>query len=113
FYEPSDLSAIITRAASILNISIDNHAALSLSKRSRGTPRIANRLLKRVRDLAQVQGEKNITTTLVDEALRVFEVDDLGLDAADRKFLTIMAEHYQGGPVGLETLAASLAEDKS
>lgn len=112
FYQPQDLTQIISRSAQVLHIEIHPEASLMLGTRSRGTPRIANKLLKRVRDLAQVHELSEITPAVVEEALSVFGIDDLGLDTADRQFLTTMAHHYEGGPVGLDTLAASLSEDR-
>lgn len=113
FYTPEQISQIITRAAGILQIKIDNRAALELAERSRLTPRIANRLLKRVRDYADVNGDGIIDTAISTQALQLLEVDDLGLDPADRMLLTAIIESYDGGPVGVETLAALTAEERS
>ena len=110
-YTPEELAKIITRSAGILNIGIDEEGALEIASRSRGTPRIANRLLKRVRDVAQVKYNGAITLEVAQDALERFEIDHLGLDDFDRKLLHTMISHYNGGPVGLETLAASLGEE--
>ena len=112
-YEPEDLQKIISRSASILNIQIDPEASLDLAKRSRGTPRIANRLLKRVRDYAQVIGEGKITKEIADKTLKIMEIDELGLDYIDRKILNSIINKFAGGPVGLDTLAATISEDSS
>ena len=112
-YEPEELQKIISRSASILNISIDPEASLDLAKRSRGTPRIANRLLKRVRDYAQVIGEGKITKESADKTLKIMEIDELGLDYIDRKILNSIINKFGGGPVGLDTLAATISEDSS
>ena len=112
-YEPEDLQKIISRSANILNISIDNEASLDLAKRSRGTPRIANRLLKRVRDYAQVIGEGKITKEIADKTLKIMEIDELGLDYIDRKILNSIINKFGGGPVGLDTLSATISEDSS
>ncbi len=110
-YTPEELAKIITRSAGILNIGIDGEGALEIASRSRGTPRIANRLLKRVRDVAQVKYDGVITLEVARDALARFEIDELGLDDFDRRLLHTMISHYNGGPVGLETLAASLGEE--
>ncbi len=110
-YTPEELAQIVTRSAGILNIGIDEEGALEIASRSRGTPRIANRLLKRVRDVAQVKYDGVITLEVAQDALARFEIDELGLDDFDRKLLHTMISHYNGGPVGLETLAASLGEE--
>ena len=111
FYQASELMQIVTRSASVMSMDIESDAALLLGSRSRGTPRIANRLLKRVRDVAQVDGHDTVTPELVAHVLKMFEVDDLGLDGNDRRYLQILATGFDGGPAGLETLAASMAED--
>ena len=111
-YTEKQLSTIIKRSASILNIEIDKEAALELGSRCRGTPRIANRLLKRVRDYAQVQGKKVIDYDIAKSSLDRLEVDELGLDKTDRDMLLAIITKFGGGPVGLETLAASIGEDK-
>jgi Holliday junction DNA helicase RuvB len=110
-YEAEDLSQIIKRSASVLNIDIKESAAVEMAMRSRGTPRIVNRLLKRVRDYAQVRGEGFITLAIAKEALDLLEVDALGLDAVDRRILDHMITNFDGGPVGLETLAAATGEE--
>ncbi|MCI6542815.1 MAG: Holliday junction branch migration DNA helicase RuvB [Firmicutes bacterium] len=112
-YSDKDLSVIVSRSAKILGIDIDDEATLEIAKRSRGTPRIANRLLKRVRDFAQVIGEGKITFELADKALGLMEVDKLGLDMVDRRILETMIDKFGGGPVGLETLAAATGEEAS
>lgn len=110
-YRVEELEQIVKRSASILNIPITDAGAHEIASRSRGTPRIANRLLKRVRDFAQVLGDGTITDALADEALRRLEIDKLGLDAADRRMLTAVVQQFHGGPVGLETLAAMIGEE--
>ena len=110
-YTPEELAKIVTRSAGILGIEIDAEGALEIASRSRGTPRIANRLLKRVRDVAEVLYNSSITLEVARAALDRFEIDELGLDDFDRRLLTSMIYNYGGGPVGLETLAASLGEE--
>ncbi len=110
-YTPEELAQIVTRSAGILHIDIDREGALEIASRSRGTPRIANRLLKRVRDVAQVMHGGVIDLAVAQDALSRFEIDELGLDDFDRRLLGTMIRHYGGGPVGLETLAASLGEE--
>ncbi len=110
-YDPEDLKEIITRSAGILQIKIDDRGAGEIAKRSRGTPRIANRLLKRARDYAQVLGDGIITENAAREALDRLGVDDLGLDSVDRRVLMAIVEKFSGGPVGLDTLAASTGEE--
>ena len=110
-YTPEELAEIVTRSAGILGIDIDKDGALEIASRSRGTPRIANRLLKRVRDVAQVLGEGVIDTRIASLALDRFEIDELGLDYFDRNLLRAIIEKYSGGPVGLDTLAAALGEE--
>jgi Holliday junction DNA helicase RuvB len=110
FYRPEDLVLIIKRTADILDIAIENQGALEIARRSRGTPRIANRLLKRVRDFAQVAGESSISDTLASSALDRLEVDSRGLDRTDRKVLLAIIEKFNGGPVGLDTIAAAISE---
>ena len=113
FYKPEELQFIITRAAEILNVKIDKEGALEIARRSRGTPRIANRLLKRVRDFAQVLGVEVIDRQLADEALAKLEVDRYGFDRNDRKILTTIVKTFGGGPVGIETIAAVVSEESS
>ena len=110
-YTPEQLAGIIRRSAGILGVELDNDGALEIASRSRGTPRIANRLLKRVRDIAQVEFDGLITEDVAQSALRRFEIDELGLDEFDRRMLTTIITTYNGGPVGLETLAAALGEE--
>ena len=111
FYSPEELSRIILRAASVLNMEMDVNGAMELARRSRGTPRLANRLLKRVRDYAQVKYDGKVTEKVAREVLDILEVDRYGLDSLDRNILWTMIEKFGGGPVGLETLAASIGED--
>ena len=111
YYTAEELALIVTRSASILNVDIDGEGALEIARRSRGTPRLANRLLKRVRDWAQVRGDGAITEDVAAEALTFFEVDHLGLDAVDNRLLEVLCVQFTGRPVGLTTLASALAED--
>lgn len=113
FYKPDEVQRIIVRAADILNVKIHQEAAAQLATRARLTPRIANRLLKRVRDYADVNGDGIIDTIISTKALQLLEVDELGLDPADRMLLMAIIDNYKGGPVGLETLAALTAEERS
>jgi len=110
-FEPEDLEQVIVRSARILSVMIAAEAAYEIARRSRGTPRVANRLLKRVRDHAQVLHDGAITLTVAREALAALEVDEVGLDAIDRKLLRSIVDKFGGGPVGLETLGAALSED--
>ena len=110
-YTPEELAKIIMRSAKILNINIDKDGALELASRSRGTPRIANRLLKRVRDFALVKSEGEINFVTAKKALDKLEIDELGLDSNDRRMLKAMIEFYNGGPVGIETLASAIGEE--
>ncbi|OUQ80956.1 Holliday junction branch migration DNA helicase RuvB [Flavonifractor sp. An10] len=110
-YTPEELALIVKRSAGILDVPIEDDGAMEIAKRSRGTPRIANRMLRRVRDFAQVKAGGVITRSVADQALTALEVDHLGLDAIDRRMLTSIIEHYGGGPVGLETLAATINEE--
>lgn len=110
-YTVEELALIVKRSASILGVNIEESGAIEIASRSRGTPRIANRLLRRVRDFAQVIGDGKITRDLADKALSNMEVDRLGLDSLDRKMLRSIIEYYSGGPVGLETLAATINEE--
>ncbi|KAI9133184.1 Holliday junction branch migration DNA helicase RuvB [Acaryochloris sp. CCMEE 5410] len=111
FYEADELGQIVLRTADILKAKITSDAAEEVARRSRGTPRIANRLLKRVRDYAEVKHSGEITQTIAQEALELFNVDPCGLDWTDRRLLTVMIEQYNGGPVGVDTLAAATGED--
>jgi Holliday junction DNA helicase RuvB len=112
YYSTEALVEIITRAAQILKIPIESNGAEEIARRSRGTPRIANRLLKRVRDFAQVQGSKVITDEIADKALLALEVDCAGLDHTDRRLLDAMIKKFNGRPVGLDTLAAAISETR-
>lgn len=111
FYEPEELVQIVERTARLLQTPIDREGALEIARRSRGTPRIANRLLKRVRDYALVRGDGQISAQIAATALELFQVDPQGLDWTDRKLLTVMVEQFEGGPVGLDTMAAVTGED--
>ena len=111
YYNPDELAAIVRRSASILDVQISEDGALEIARRSRGTPRLANRLLKRVRDWAQVRGDGMITEDVAAEALSFFEVDSLGLDAMDNRILEMLAVQFSGRPVGLTTMASALSED--
>jgi len=110
-YTPEQLGKIVTRSAGILGIAVEPDGALELASRSRGTPRIANRLLKRARDFAQVAGDSAITLLRAQTALQSMDIDELGLDLIDRRLLTVMITQYNGGPVGLETIAAAVGEE--
>ena len=110
-YTPEELSLIVKRSAGILNVPIEEEGAMEIARRSRGTPRIANRMLRRVRDFAQVKAGGVITRGVADQALSALEVEYLGLDAIDRRMLTAIIQNYGGGPVGLETLAATINEE--
>ena len=110
-YTPEELALIVTRSAGILDVPIEADGAMEIARRSRGTPRIANRMLRRVRDFAQVKAGGVITRPVADTALTALEVDYLGLDAIDRRMLSSIIQHYGGGPVGLETLAATINEE--
>jgi len=111
YYTVDELSYIVSRAADILQVRIIGDGASEMGRRSRGTPRIANRLLKRVRDFAQVKGDGVITPNIAKEALKLLQVDDLGLDAIDHKMLGSIISHFRGGPVGLDTIAATIGEE--
>ena len=111
FYTPEELEEIVVRSAGVLNVEIQREGALEIARRSRGTPRLANRLLKRVRDFAQVKYDGVITKEVADFALDILEVDRLGLDNNDRSILLTIIQKFSGGPVGLDTLAAALGED--
>ena len=112
FYEMAELDLIVQRGARLLAIEADPDGTLEIARRARGTPRIAGRLLRRVIDFALVEGDGRLTRQIADAALTRLGVDDLGLDGADRRYLTLMAEHYAGGPVGVETLSAALSESR-
>ncbi len=112
FYGEKDLAYIILRSAGLLNVAIDERGAHEIARRSRGTPRIANRLLRRVRDYAQVRHDGSITKEIADAALKMLSVDPIGLDMIDRKFLTTIMEKFSGGPVGIDNLASALGEDR-
>jgi Holliday junction DNA helicase RuvB len=112
YYKEEDLTKIIKRSASILNVSIDDSGAAQIALRSRGTPRVANRLLRRVRDYADVKGEGKITSKQATNALDMMEVDALGLDEVDRKILMMIIENFNGGPVGITTISAAIDEEK-
>lgn len=111
YYKEEDLLKIVLRSSKILKVKIDNNAALEIGKRSRGTPRIANRLLRRLRDYAQIKGNGIITKEIADFGLKMMEIDDHGLCHIDKKLLITIIEKFSGGPVGLQTLAASISED--
>ena len=111
FYQPQELSQIVNRSANILNISLDEETSHEIAKRARSTPRIANRLLKRVRDFAQVEGNDRINLDLCNQALTMLNIDPVGLDEIDRRILEIIIEKFSGGPVGLGTIAASVNEE--
>ena len=110
-YTPEELCRIVKRSAEILNVPVEESGAMEIARRSRGTPRIANRMLRRVRDFAQVKADGVITREVADEALQALEVDFLGLDQIDRRMLRAIIENYGGGPVGLDTLAATIGEE--
>jgi len=112
FYTHDELDLVVTRGAKLLGLAINSDGAREIARRSRGTPRVAGRLLRRVRDFAQVAGQATITRAIADDALTRLEIDSLGLDAMDRRYLTMIAVTYKGGPVGVETLAAGLAEPR-
>lgn len=112
FYNDQDLSLIVERAAGILGMPIEAEGAFEIARRSRGTPRIANRLLRRVRDFTQVRGTGEISRTVADQALNMLDIDELGLDHQDRRLLLTMMEKFDGGPVGLDNLAAAISEER-
>jgi Holliday junction DNA helicase RuvB len=112
FYPPEDLERIVARSADIMRVVVDRDAAHEIACRSRGTPRIANRLLRRIRDFAEVLGTGRVDLDRVRQACQRLEVDEAGLDEMDRRYLTIVIDHYDGGPVGVEALAAALAEPR-
>jgi holliday junction DNA helicase RuvB len=112
FYPPEELARIVERSAGLLRLSIDAAASRAIADRSRGTPRVANRLLRRVRDFAEVLGSGRVDVSTVMEACRRLEIDAAGLDEMDRRYLSVIVDHYDGGPVGIETLAAALSEPR-
>jgi holliday junction DNA helicase RuvB len=112
FYEPKELDLIVRRGARVVGLNLDDSGAMEIARRSRGTPRVAGRLLRRVRDFASVAKAKIVDRQAADEMLQRLDVDDLGLDAMDRRYLRLIADHYGGGPVGVETLAAALSEQR-
>ena len=112
FYTHAELELIVTRGAGVLKVAISPDGAAEIARRSRGTPRIAGRLLRRVRDFAAVAGAKVVTTEVADRALKQLEVDGEGLDALDHRYLSCIARNYEGGPVGIETLSAALSEPR-
>ena len=113
FYNTEDLTTIVERSAKILTVSIDHEGAIEIAKRSRGTPRIANRLLRRVRDFAQVKSTGHITGEIADSALNMLNIDHLGFDHMDRRLILAILEKFDGGPVGLDNLAAAIGEERS
>ena len=112
FYSESELTAVVLRAGELLGVQMERDGAVEIGKRARGTPRIANRLLRRVRDYADVRGGGIITRAIADEALELLAIDHCGFDNLDRRLLTIIIDHFDGGPVGLDTLAASIGEER-
>ena len=111
FYTPEELTRIVARSAGLLNVPVDAAGALEIARRSRGTPRIANRLLRRVRDYAQVKGSGSVDATIADLALKMLDVDPLGFDVMDRKLLEAVIQRFDGGPVGLDNVAAAIGEE--
>jgi len=112
FYTVDDIEEIVRRSARILNVALDDDAGSELARRSRGTPRIANRLLRRVRDFAQVRAQGRITAAVAGDAFKLLEVDEQGFDEVDRKLLQTIIDKFSGGPVGVNSLAAAIHEDK-
>ena len=112
FYSVADLTHIVARSAALLGVSMEEQGAAEVAKRSRGTPRIANRLLRRVRDFAEVKGDGRVTSALADQALNMLNVDERGFDHMDRRLLLAMINNFDGGPVGVESLAAAISEDR-
>ena len=112
FYNVEDLTTIVTRSAGLLNVPMTKEGAVEVARRSRGTPRIANRLLRRVRDYAQVKGDGTVTAEIAHSALDMLAVDKRGLDNLDRRYLEMLEERFNGGPAGVESIAAALAEDR-
>src|SRR5713101_7887749 len=111
FYTEGELERIVNRSAGLLKVEISPEGGLEIAKRSRGTPRVSNRLLRRVRDFAQVRAQGSISREVADAALKMLDVDVLGLDVMDRRILRTIVEKYEGGPVGLDTIAVSVSED--
>jgi holliday junction DNA helicase RuvB len=111
FYSPEELTRIVARSAHLLTVEVDGAGALEIARRSRGTPRIANRLLRRVRDYAQVKGDGRIDAPTADRALKMLDVDPLGFDVMDRKLLEAVIHRFDGGPVGLDNVAAAIGEE--
>lgn len=111
YYRAEDLYHIIMRSARLLNVAVDEAGAMEIARRSRGTPRVANRLLRRTRDFAQVKAEGNITREVADQALQMLEVDELGLDEMDKRIIRTIIEKYNGGPVGINTIAVAVSEE--
>ncbi len=112
FYNVEDLATIVSRSAGILGLEIEPQGAAEIAKRARGTPRIANRLLRRVRDFAEVRGQGDITRVIADKALNLLDVDERGFDHLDRRLLLTMIDKFDGGPVGIDNLAAALSEER-
>lgn len=112
FYNPKDLSVIVKRSASILNVNLDENGAMEIARRSRGTPRIANRLLRRVRDFAEIKSQGTVDQKTADAALHMLNIDQHGLDFMDRKLMLALIEKFDGGPVGVDTLAAAIGEER-
>jgi Holliday junction DNA helicase RuvB len=112
FYSPSQLEAIVTRSAGVLDIGIDREGAAEIARRARGTPRIANRMIKRIRDYAQVKADGHITKQVAQDGLVWMGIDEAGFDEMDRKILLAIIDKFNGGPVGIESLAAALQEDR-
>ncbi|MEM9493373.1 MAG: Holliday junction DNA helicase RuvB C-terminal domain-containing protein, partial [Myxococcota bacterium] len=112
YYELDDMSAIVRRSAGLIDIAIDHDGAVEIARRARGTPRIANRLLRRVRDFAAVEGDGLVNRAIAASALDRLDVDHVGLDALDRAYLSVVAERFDGGPVGIDAIAASLSEQR-
>jgi Holliday junction DNA helicase RuvB len=112
FYNVTDLGSIVSRSANLSGVSITDEGAHEIAKRSRGTPRIANRLLRRVRDYAEVRGDGTVSREIADKALNMLEVDECGFDQMDRRLLLSILESFAGGPVGVESLAAAISEER-
>ena len=112
FYSSADLSSIVSRSGGILGLPVEPEGAFEIARRARGTPRIANRLLRRVRDFAEVRGNGQITRAIADKALNLLDVDEQGFDHQDRRLLLAMIEKFDGGPVGIDSLAAAISEER-